>query len=110
MLPASAASKWEKGVGSLFGCLLSKTTRAPFVFQAREWLRADLAEWAKMQHSGPGTARDLAKKMLTHWQVELDLAGLRAPAELAMLSADERKDCLALWHEVGVVLKRTPRH
>jgi serine/threonine-protein kinase len=87
---------------------VSEEVRTRWRMQAREWLRADLAEWAKMQESSPGTARDLAKKMLTHWLVEADLSGLREPAELDKLSADERKDCQALWHEIGVVLKLTP--
>src|SRR4029450_10073653 len=35
------------------------------------------------------------------------LAGLRESNALDELSADEQKDCLALWHEVRVVFKRT---
>jgi hypothetical protein len=50
--------------------------------------------------------RDLAKEMLTLWQDEPDLAGLHEPARLKMLADDERKDCLALWAEVGAVLAR----
>jgi len=108
-LAARCAALAGCGLGS-DGARLSEDERTRWRMQALAWLRTDLAEWAKMQDSGPGTARDLAKKMLTHWQVEPDLAGLREPAELDKLSADERKDCLALWHEVGVVLERTPRH
>jgi serine/threonine-protein kinase len=47
--------------------------------------------------------------MLTHWQAEPDLTGLREPSALAELSADERKECHALWDEVGVVLQRVVR-
>ena len=50
-------------------------------------------------------APDLAKKMLTLWQAEPDLAGLREPSALDKLSADERRECLALWDEVANVLK-----
>ena len=32
--------------------------------------------------------------------------GLREPAGLERLAEDERKDCLALWAEVGAVLAR----
>jgi serine/threonine-protein kinase len=47
--------------------------------------------------------------MLTHWQVDPDLAGLREPRALDKLSADEREECLALWKEVGAVLNRTQK-
>ena len=56
--------------------------------------------------SGLRADRDLAKEMLTLWQDEPDLAGLREPAGLERLTADERKGCLALWAEVGRVLAR----
>jgi len=46
------------------------------------------------------------KEMLTFWQDEPDLAGLREPAGLERLAEDERKDCLALWADVGAVLAR----
>ena len=74
--------------------------------QARHWLRADLAAWGKMLDD-PVTARDPVRTTLSRWRGEPDLAGLREPAELEKLSADERQDCLALWDEVGVVLRRT---
>jgi serine/threonine-protein kinase len=88
------------------GAKLSAAERARWRQQAREWLRADLAVWAKALASGHGAARARAKKMLTHWLVDPDLAGLRDPGALDQLSADERKDCLALWKEVDIVLQR----
>jgi eukaryotic-like serine/threonine-protein kinase len=50
--------------------------------------------------------RGLAKELLTLWQDEPDLAGLREPARLKMLAADERNAFLSLWAEVGAVLAR----
>ncbi len=91
------------------GAKLSEMERTRWRKQAREWLRADLAVWAKVLDSGSLPARDLTKKMLTHWQVDPDLAGLREPSALEKLSADERKDCLALWNEVGGIRDRTLR-
>ena len=44
--------------------------------------------------------------MLTHWQVEPDLAGIRDLKALDEASAEERNDCFALWDEVGAVLRR----
>jgi serine/threonine-protein kinase len=51
-------------------------------------------------------ARNLAKRMLTLWQEEPDLAGLREPARLERLAVDERKGCLALWAEARAALAR----
>lgn len=89
------------------GAKLSEAERMRWRKLARVWLQADLAVWAKVLDSGSPEARDLAKKMLTHWQVDPDLAGLREPGALAKLSAGERKECLALWKEVVFVLNRT---
>jgi hypothetical protein len=44
--------------------------------------------------------------MLTHWQVEPDLAGIRDLKALDEASAEERNECFALWDEVGAVLRR----
>jgi hypothetical protein len=44
--------------------------------------------------------------MLTLWQDEPDLAGLREPARLKTLAKDEREGFLALWAEVGAALAR----
>ncbi len=74
--------------------------------QARAWLRADLAAWGKALDSNLVTTRDRARQSLTQWQADPDLAGLREPAELEKLPPDERKDCLALWSEVGALLNR----
>jgi hypothetical protein len=44
---------------------------------------------------------------LTYWQADPDLAGLREPSALDKLSAEERKEWLALWGEVEALLRRT---
>jgi serine/threonine-protein kinase len=91
------------------GAKLSETERRRWRKQAREWLRADLAMWGKVLDSGSPAARGLAKKMLTHWQGDPDLAGLREPSALEKLSAGERKEFVALWAEVAAVLARTEK-
>jgi eukaryotic-like serine/threonine-protein kinase len=48
----------------------------------------------------------LVRKMLTQWQVDPDLAGLRESSAMDKLSTDERKECLALWQAVGNLLRR----
>jgi serine/threonine-protein kinase len=99
---------------ALAGCGLGKdgdksseTERTRWRKQAREWLQADLAMWAAKLDSGAPLERDLARRMLTNWQTDPDLAGLREPSALDELSADERKDCLAMWQELRAALKAT---
>jgi serine/threonine-protein kinase len=74
--------------------------------KALEWLRTDLVVFSKTLDSGLRADRDIAKEILTLWQSEPDLAGLREPARLKRLAEDERKGCLALWAEVEAVLAR----
>jgi serine/threonine-protein kinase len=88
------------------GAKIGEAERTRWRRQARAWLRADLALWARTLDSGSPAARVLIRKMLAHWQVDPDLAGLREARALAQLSADERKECLALWQEVGSLLRR----
>jgi serine/threonine-protein kinase len=88
------------------GAGLGEAERARWRAQARAWLRADLAVWTKALDGGSRAARILVRKMLTQWQADPDLAGLREPSALDKLSADERQECLALWKEVAAVLDR----
>jgi serine/threonine-protein kinase len=74
--------------------------------KALEWLRTDLVVLSKTLDGGRRADFDLAKEMLTLWQDEPDLAGLREPARLEGLAEDERKGCLELWAEVRAVLAR----
>jgi serine/threonine-protein kinase len=98
---------------ALAGCGLGKDAtqlgeveRARWRTQARYWLRADLEMWAKLLDGGSRAVRVQVRKVLAHWQIDPDLAGLREANELGRLPADERKACLALWQEVGSLLKR----
>ena len=88
------------------GAGLSRAERARWRKQARAWLRADLALWGKTLDNGSDQDLALAKRMLTHWQVEPDLAGIRDLKALDEASAEERHDCFALWDEVGALLRR----
>ncbi|MDG3005408.1 serine/threonine-protein kinase [Paludisphaera mucosa] len=88
------------------GAELSRAERARWREQARAWLLADLALWGKTLEGGSERDLSLARKMLTHWQVEPDLAGIRDLKALDSASAEERNDCFALWDEVGTVLRR----
>jgi serine/threonine-protein kinase len=84
---------------------LGESDRRRWREQARQWLREDLAAW-EQSLGGPAAGRLRAAATLTRLRADTDFAGLRAPSELAKLSADERKDCLALWAEVDDLLSR----
>jgi serine/threonine-protein kinase len=88
------------------GGRLSESERTLWRKQARDWLRADLAVWAKALDGGSRSARIQVRRMLSHWQTDPDLAGLRDASALESLSAEERRECLELWHEVGDLLRR----
>ena len=70
------AAQAGRGLGK-DGAKLNAAERTQWRRQAREWLQADLAAWAKTLDSGAVKDRSLAKKMLMHWQTDPDLAGLR---------------------------------
>jgi tetratricopeptide (TPR) repeat protein len=74
--------------------------------QALDWLRADLAAWTR-QADGDGTGgRVAAQRALRAWQRSAALAGVRDPAGLAELPADEHEAWQKLWHEVAAVAAR----
>jgi serine/threonine-protein kinase len=88
------------------GANLSAAERARWRKQARDWLRADLAMWAKALDGGSRTARSLVRNLLTQWQADPDLAGLRDPAALAGLPEAECTDWQRLWADVQAVLAK----
>jgi serine/threonine-protein kinase len=65
--------------------------------QALTWLRAEMAAWA---NSGPSRRA----RALGLWQKHADLAGLRDPEGLKLLSAEERQACERLWADVAARL------
>jgi serine/threonine-protein kinase len=85
---------------------LTEEERKRWRDQARLWLWAQLAAWNKSPEGTPTLPRRLVELELIAWRDAPDLAGLREPSELAKMSVDERKDCRALWAEVGEVLTR----
>jgi serine/threonine-protein kinase len=104
-LAARCAALAGAGMGK-DGANLSPAERARWRQQARRWLHADLDQWARTLTLGSERDRKLAKKMLTRWRIEPDLAGLFELNASDEFSADERKDGLALWNDVDLVLKR----
>jgi serine/threonine-protein kinase len=103
------AARWSALAGCGLGkdsAKLSAAEQTHWRRKALEWLRADQTMLSRTLDGGRREDRGVAKELLTLWQVEPDLAGLREPARLKMLAEDERKGCLALWAEVGAVLAR----
>jgi serine/threonine-protein kinase len=84
---------------------LTASDRLHWRRQALTWLRDDLAAWdeqmAKNRTTGPKAAQQMK-----HWQADPDLAGLRNPAELTRLSAEERAACQRLWADVADLLRQ----
>jgi serine/threonine-protein kinase len=85
---------------------LDEAQRKRWRDQARQWLRADLAARARALDADAAGASRGVREALTRWQKEPDLAGVRDPAELNKLAADERKEYLAFWADVAAVLAR----
>ena len=86
---------------------LGDLERAQFRKQARDWLSADVARCKMFLDRDLINARLGVRDRLTRLGDSPDLAGLRDPAELGKLSADERKEFLALWNEIAIAIKRT---
>ena len=85
---------------------LSEPDRATWRARAVEWLRADLAAWEEALDGDPTGVRDAARQRIIRWRTDPGFVGLREPAELAKLPAEERKGCVAFWNEVGEALVR----
>ena len=78
---------------------LSELERKRLRKQARDWLRLDLAAWAKKVDTGTEAERIQARKTLAPWRDDPDLAAMRDPAALGKLSPAERQEGPALWRD-----------
>jgi eukaryotic-like serine/threonine-protein kinase len=101
---ARAAALAGGGHGDVAG--LGEPERAGLRKQARDWLRLDLAAWAKKVDTGTDANRIQAQKTLAPWRDDPDLAGLRDADALDRLPPAERQECRALWQEVAALLRR----
>jgi Tfp pilus assembly protein PilF len=79
--------------------------RARLRAQALDWLKADLAGWAKFAEGTPEQRLRL-RQTLTHRRGDADLAGVRDEGALAKLPEEERKRWGELWAEVDALLRR----
>jgi hypothetical protein len=85
-----------------------QAARAALRKQALDWLRAELASLSSRVESGPPQARPVVMQTLLDWQLEPDLAGVRARDALARLPAAERAAWQALWADVDALPRRAP--
>jgi tetratricopeptide (TPR) repeat protein/tRNA A-37 threonylcarbamoyl transferase component Bud32 len=73
--------------------------------QALDWLRADLAFWAKQAESQKKDDRAMVVQVLKHWQEDADLAGVRDKSALEKLPDAERAEWEKLWADVAALLE-----
>ena len=81
------------------------SARAKLRKQAREWLQAELAAWAKILDTGSAEKVRIATT-LKHWKDDTDLANIRDEKELAKLPEEERAALKTLWNDVDQLLTR----
>jgi serine/threonine-protein kinase len=84
-------------------------TRAKLRQQARAWLLADLAAYAKCLDGADQRGLGLIRRRVVPWKYDPQLASLRDPDALAKLPAEEQEACRQLWAEVEKLLERTQR-
>jgi tetratricopeptide (TPR) repeat protein/tRNA A-37 threonylcarbamoyl transferase component Bud32 len=82
---------------------LEEKERASLLRLAYEWLRADMAECAKLLEGRKLEDRLLVGQRLGSWLGDEDLVGLRDPITLAMLSAQEQETSKRFWTEVEIM-------
>jgi hypothetical protein len=65
--------------------------------RALEWLRADLAGWARRLERGTPQDRAEVQEAMHVWQTDPGLSGVREAGSLAALAAEERAGWQQLW-------------
>ncbi len=98
---ACVAAKASCGKGA-DAASLNTEERARLRQQALAWLRAELTLWEK--EAARPKERALVRAMLSHWQQDSDLMGLRERKALQQLPAAEREDWCQLWADVRGLL------
>jgi serine/threonine-protein kinase len=101
---AAALAAAGQGKGDLPA---DEAAKAKLRAQALEWLRAELAAWARHLDSNP-KARPVVVQSLQHWKVDSDLVGVRDAKALEARPEPERSAWRALWAEVDRRLQQEP--
>ena len=84
---------------------LGEQAKTRWRHQALEWLKADLAHWAKQAETGSIEAKALVTKILQHWKADTGPASIRDEMELTKLTETQRKEWQKFWAEVASLLK-----
>jgi tetratricopeptide (TPR) repeat protein len=96
----------RKHVGTEAQNLFTDVDRAKLPNQARAWLEAELATWAKVVASASTIQRQAIASTVQDWQEDLDLASVRDENALAKLPDDERRAWKSLWANVDALLTK----
>jgi hypothetical protein len=83
---------------------LDEAEKARWRKQALDWLKTDLAFWAKQAEIGRPEAKALVSQNLQHWKADADLAGIRDETAIKSLPEAEQKACREMWAEVDALL------
>jgi tetratricopeptide (TPR) repeat protein len=78
--------------------------RARLRLQALAWLRAELADYARLVETGKPEDRKWVRTGLQRWQHDPSLAAVRDAAALARLPGAERDGWRRLWADVAALL------
>ena len=112
-LRAARAAAVAGSGGGADGARLGDEERARWRKRARDWLRAEVEDWASRPDRSPAADRATAERTLASWRADPDLASLCDPRALDRWPAAERQECLALWSDVAARIERIllePRH
>jgi tetratricopeptide (TPR) repeat protein len=82
------------------------TERGRWRQRALDWLRADLAAWARVVSEDSSPGRAAAAKKLRYWQQDAELAAVRNGAALAPLPAEECAAWVRLWADAADLLEK----
>jgi len=86
---------------------LSNLDRQTWRERARNWLKENLADLAKLAASDKVAARQAARYALLRWKQERDLRAVRNKEALEKLAEGERVVWQKFWDEVDAVLQQT---
>ncbi len=86
---------------------LDNTERTRLRKLALDWLRADLAAYAKqLEATNTPQVRTFVLQRVSHWQQDGDLYSIRDEAALAKLTVEEHDAFNQLWDDVAALLKK----
>jgi hypothetical protein len=101
---AAALARFDTGGGNA-----RDPERPRWRLQSREWLRADLEQYAKRLENADPADAVRTYFVLSHWLTDPALASIRDEAPLTQLLREEAGQCHHLWAEVRAVRERAER-